>query len=307
MSRYRVISYVICFAFLFAVLFGLGGAQIALAAGEIGDNSPVSLPNQDEPPAEDGETELKMTTKYPVLEGESGELFEFEIALEWDGDRTRFDLDITTPPDWAAVIVGGYEEKQISAIELEPKAYAENIKVIFGPLTGKSPEPGEYICALKAVSGDISKELELKAKVTALYEFAIVSGLPQGNLNPKLTAGEDNHLSVLLLNSGTDVIENITFTSSRPPGWGLTFNPAKIESLEPGINQELDVVVSVPGETIPGDYSITLRPNSEDFTPEPLRLRATLETPTIWGGAGIAIVVGVIAGLVVMFMRLGRR
>ena len=80
MNRYRVINYVICFVFLFAVLFGLGGGQIALAAEEIGSNSLLSLPNQEEPPAEE-EHELKMTTKYPVLEGESGELFEFEVDL----------------------------------------------------------------------------------------------------------------------------------------------------------------------------------------------------------------------------------
>jgi uncharacterized membrane protein len=32
-----------------------------------------------------------------------------------------------------------------------------------------------------------------------------------------------------------------------------------------------------------------------------------VQTSTLWGGAGVAIVVAVIAGLVVMFMRLGRR
>jgi uncharacterized membrane protein len=36
-------------------------------------------------------------------------------------------------------------------------------------------------------------------------------------------------------------------------------------------------------------------------------VRVTVLTPTIWGWVGIGIVVLVIAGLAVMFMRLGRR
>jgi uncharacterized membrane protein len=38
-----------------------------------------------------------------------------------------------------------------------------------------------------------------------------------------------------------------------------------------------------------------------------LALRVTVSTPTIWGWVGIIIVVLVIAGLAVLFVKLGRR
>ena len=73
MSRHRVINYAVCFAFLFALLFGLAGGHIALAAQEGGSGSFSLSPNQEEPPPD----VLELKCKYPVLRGVSGHNFEF--------------------------------------------------------------------------------------------------------------------------------------------------------------------------------------------------------------------------------------
>ena len=178
--------------------------------------------------AEDDQEEpstLEMETKFPVLSGESGDIFEFDVNLTYEGSERRgFDLITTVPPGWVAVITAGYPEKQIPYIELEPNRQ-ESVKVKFRPVIRELPEPGEYVVTLEVSSGDVIESMELKVEITARYEFAVFSGLPQGNLNPKATAGEDYHLPILVANSGSAAIEDITFSSTKPEGWHVTFNP----------------------------------------------------------------------------------
>ena len=70
----------------------------------------------------------------------------------------------------------------------------------------------------------------------------------------------------------------------------------------------MTVIIKPPRTgAIAGDYNILLSANSEDYTPDSLRIRVTVLTPGIWGWISIIIVVVVIAGLGVLFWRLGRR
>ena len=107
-------------------------------------------------------------------------------------------------------------------------------------------------------------------------------------------------------NFGTAVIENITFSSDNPGGWTVTFNPEKIDSLAVGTTRDIDVVIKAPRKTIAGDYMITLRTSSE-VASDLMDIRITVLSPTVWGWVGAGIVVAVIAGLAVIFLRLGRR
>ena len=61
-------------------------------------------------------------------------------------------------------------------------------------------------------------------------------------------------------------------------------------------------------KTIAGDYMVAISASPESgYAFGNIDVRVTVLTPTIWGWVGIGIVVLVIAGLAVMFMRLGRR
>jgi uncharacterized membrane protein len=69
---------------------------------------------------------------------------------------------------------------------------------------------------------------------------------------------------------------------------------------------EIDAVINPPEKTIAGDYMLTFNASSENSNSS-IDLRATVETPTIWGIVGIGIIVVVIIGVAVIFARLGRR
>ena len=303
MSKSRVAVCLLCLVLMFGVLGGLMGEQVVLAAKESIDGSVSSLPSQEKPEIEES---LKLSSKYPVLEAKAGDAFVFQVEFTviLQEDRT-FDLTLDKPQNWVSAIKPRYEDTNISAIRMRSfQAAPETIEITVIPLPWDLPEPGEYAVTLTATSGDLSDTIELKAVVTARYEADFYT--ETGRLNTKAKAGEENHVAVKLRNSGSADIDSVTFTSVKPEAWVITFNPEKVENLAPGLAQDVDVVIEPPEKTIAGDYSITIRAESKE-TSDSLELRVTVETPTIWGWVGIAIVLLVIAGLAVLFRQLGRR
>jgi uncharacterized membrane protein len=306
MNRSRATRYLICFVLLFAALGGLLGSSVALAAEE-GDNDSVSsLPGEEDPPPEQP---ITFTSKFPTVEDIATSIFEFEVFIKPSSDEYlgKYEFTLTTPPGWEAGVWGSYPEKRVSAIDFTgEQVHSETIEVKAFAEPGKRPEPGEYRITLEMnwEAGDIKSSIDLTAVVIASYDFAMFT--ESGRLNAQTKAGEDNHIPILLVNTGTAAIEDIALSATTPEGWSITFDPEKIDSLEPDLEREIDVVIRPPKKTVAGDYLITLKADSERGI-ESLELRVTVLTSTLWGWAGIGITAGVIASLVILFRRLGRR
>ena len=288
MTKSRLVHCFLCFILLFAIVGGLAGNRV------------YAQP----------ETPLQVTCDYPVVPGQSGDRFEFMIDLRWYGpEGETINLITTAPPQWIATTTKIYPEEEIGALWMkEFQTYPTQLKVILTPVPGYQPEPGEYVVTLDAVSDDGEREdsLELKAIVTARYEYKMVTAT--GKLNIEATAGKDNPLLLLVENMGTEAVTNISFSSTRMENWGVTFSPEKIDALEPGSVQEVNVVIKPPGNrTIAGDYFIILGAESTEYALEPLQIRVTILTPAIWNWVGILIVVVVVLGLVLLFWQLSNR
>lgn len=251
---------------------------------------------------------LELGSRFPVQSDVAGESFEFEVFFKWHGDEvTTFQLNASGPPKWTISITGGPSGKELQAIGLEPEArFPETIKINFAPLAGEFPEPGEYAVTLTASSGDITESIELKAIVTALYRYALYTG--SGRLSTKVTAGQENRFSVMIANTGTEPIETIELVSSKPSKWTIEFEPTdEINNLAPGMAQELFAVINPPREAIAGDYMVTMQATSPGLARRDMDIRITVVTPTVLGWIGIIIVLLVIAGVAILFRRLGRR
>jgi len=156
---------------------------------------------------------------------------------------------------------------------------------------------------------DLKGSIDLKAIITAKYDLkAKTGGILEGRLNTKATAGEDNPIPVIIENRGTATLKKITFSTEKPAGWSIAFNPETIDTLTPGAKQEVEVNIKPSRKTIAGDYAVTLKIDEESMLAyDRLDLRVTVLTPTLWGWVGVGIVVAIIAGLAIIFMRLGRR
>jgi uncharacterized membrane protein len=254
---------------------------------------------------------ITLTTTYGKLSGIAGSGFEFEVGLQYVGAEARvFDLSATGPQDWTTSITPSYpKDKQILDIRLEPPAPFQaapvtKILVSVTPPYWLLPEPGEYQITVEATSGEVTGSITLTAVVTSTY---IMSLAPTEELyNTTATAGRDNYFSIEVQNKGSAAIDDITFSTNKPKGWTIEFSPDKIDTVAAFDSQTVEVNIKPPAKTIAGDYQITLTAKGKQISDD-MDIRVSVETPTIWGWVGVAIIVLVIAGLVYVFMRFSRR
>jgi uncharacterized membrane protein len=261
------------------------------------------------PDSDNVKSSLSLVSKYPALTGESGDSFQTDVDVKYTGeDRQRIDLTITTPKDWRGYATAGYPERQISAVELGPATTyeaTETVKINFYPIAGYFPDPGDYLVTVEAVAGDLKSTIDITATVTDIYELAIATDT--GRYNTEITAGDEGHFGINLLNMGSADLEDVTFVTDKPEGWEVKYNPDKVDSVESMDLREVDLLITAPaGKTIAGDYIITITAKNNKVT-ESIDLRVTVLTPSIWGWVGVGIVVVVIIGLAVVFRQLGRR
>jgi uncharacterized membrane protein len=252
--------------------------------------------------------ELKLKCDVPSYSDNSGASFNYTVNLSYSGnDTVTVNLSTTNPQGWKSYVT--YTSKEVTSLPLGPLSYgspdSKSLSVNFSPNTGNSPEPGEYKLTLKATAGEYSDTIELTAIVKAKYQFSMTTD--NYNLATKAVAGKENHFSFYMNNTGTAVLENISLNVDKPEGWVVTFNPNKVESLGAGQSQQTDVVITPPeGKTVAGDYEITLRASNPQVSSS-MKVRVTVETPSIWGVVSIGIIVVVIGGLATLFLKLGRR
>ena len=315
MKRFRVARYLLCLALFGGALGSLWGGHIALASPGSSPSPTATFaaaPTDDQPSSPEPIIEkFELTSQFPVVRIESGSPAEFEILLNYQSSKARlFNFSITSPPGWDAAIKRSWatEKESLLAIRLEAnQAYAQRVKVILTPLPGEPPELGDYKTTFLASSGDMSDSIELTAAVTSIAPtYAIDLTTVTGRLDTPVKAGQENPLTVKVTNTGTGTLKNITFVSTKSEGWGTKFSPSRITSLEPGNSTAVTIIITTPGNTISGDYHIIIN-SMTDKASDGINLRARVQTPTVWGGVGIAIVAAVVIGLIFLFRKLGRR
>jgi len=269
---------------------------------------PELIAAEEEPEEPKIEEKITLRPDFPTVESIAGGEFEFRVTFSYIGmDSKVFDLRTTAPPDWEVYMTPRYEkERKITSINLKPSLTAgEELRVVatapFWPL----PEPGDYKITIEAISGTLRNSTELTAKVTAKYFLETIPVNQRYDTRAK--AGEDNIFSIKVRNLGTDAIDNINFSPDNPEGWSITFTPDKIDVLEAIDEQTVELNIKPPPKTVAGDYMISLRASGKQITADKIDIRVTVETPTIWGWVGVAIILIVVIGLIVIFMRFSRR
>jgi uncharacterized membrane protein len=309
MNRFKGAHYLLCLALLLGVFGGLLGGHVVLAAQQSSQAAVLPSPAQEEPPPEEPVAEsLEIYSHYPILQDTIGSSFEFEITLFYKGgsEPRTFALDLIAPEGWTGVFVGGYPETEISAFTVEPDKKREMISLKVSPSL-ETVEAGDYVFTVQAASGNVSDSVDLKAVVIPappqyLLYLSTATLIREFNVKPN----QDNHVSLQLTNSYTGTVNNITLGSESPEGWNITFTPDSLATLEPGVTQEIDLIINPPAGTEAGDYPLTIKATGDE-TEMTRKLRITVVTTTVWGQAGIGIAIAIIVALAIWFRRAGRR
>jgi len=247
---------------------------------------------------------ILLSTPNPSIEGPAGEEFKFTVDVR---NETGEDRDIVfsavCPTNWTVTFKPRYETTLVRAVHIKA-GERKSLEVTVSP--PPNAEAGEYHTVIEAISGSYKQSLDLDAVITGTYELDLST--PEGLLNLDAPQGERTPVSLIVKNGGSAPLESITFSSTKPSGWEVVFEPSEIPLILPGASREVNARIKPPADAIPGDYSVTLRAYAEPrATSDRLELRVTVLRSIAWGLVGVFIIVLVIAGLFMIFWRLGRR
>ena len=129
---------------------------------------------------------------------------------------------------------------------------------------------------------------------------------PDQRLSTNASAGSGKAFTLVVSNTGTSPAENITMSATPPQGWTVTFDMDTIATLAPNTTQNVIATIKPAAEAIAGDYVVTFKAATAESN-KSADVRVTVETSVIWGVVGLAIIALVVAGLVYVFQRYGRR
>ncbi len=245
---------------------------------------------------------VKLVASYPQLSGPANSKFAFRADISNDTtDERTVNLLAKGPPGWNVVMKPAFESVQISSLRLKGKE-SKGIDIEVTPPIRTTE--GTYDFSIEARSDNLRDTMDLKALVVGTYELLMRT--PSDRLNAEAVIGQDSFVTVYLGNSGTAELRNIGFTSTKPDGWLVTFEPDKVDSIPPSQIKEINVKIRPAAKAIAGDYVVTLRANADQANAS-MDLRVTAAATAAWGWIGLGIVVIVLAGLAGIFIRVGRR
>ena len=247
--------------------------------------------------------DVTLTTDFPSLRGPASQAFNFNLTLSNDtAEDLTFSVNAQGPAGWTVEATLTGQSQAASAI-IEAGS-TSGVTVSAEPPEGTPA--GVYDIEVVAVAGERQITGALQVDVTGSYTLEIST--PDGTpLNGRGSAGAATPISLVVTNTGTAAITNITLTSTAPTGWEVTFAEETIASLEPNTPTTIEATVTPSGDAIAGDYEITVTAAGDESTRDSVDIRYTVETSLLWGVIGIALILAVAGGIWWVFQRYGRR
>ncbi|MFZ5817819.1 MAG: NEW3 domain-containing protein [Bacillota bacterium] len=245
-----------------------------------------------------------LSTGYPSIRAQAGTSYTFRVDLRNESDTKRmFALSAEPPAGWTVTFTPAYESKQVGTIPVDAGA-SQGIDVQVR--VPEEVDTGTYKVPIRASAGAVEAGLDLELEVMGKYELSLST--PTGLLSADVTSGRENPIDLEIRNTGTVPLAGITFSSSKPPGWEVTFSPEEIEQLNPGESRQVTAKVKPDGKAIAGDYLLTISARArESSTSDSAEFRVAVKTSTLWGLAGVTVLGAVGAGMWWVFRAYGRR
>ena len=245
---------------------------------------------------------LTMEPKLPALRGTAKSAFDYDVTLKNDGEQdTTVNLLSKGPDGFQVTFKQGYGSQELTSLPLKA-GESKDLKVSVQP--PDTAQAGQYPVTVAASAGDISADTNLLLDITGRPTVSL-SG-PQGRLSGDATAGQERTFTFTVENTGSAPARDVAMSATPPSGWKVTFNPEKVDDIEPGQTANVGVSMTPSTQAIAGDYMVSVRANGSGAS-DSASFRVTVRTSTLWGVTGLAII-GV-AALILAFAvaRYGRR
>ena len=184
---------------------------------------------------------------------------------------------------------------------------SESITIEVDPLLDDQTPSGQYPIQVTATSESDNLQTEAQLVAEVVGESRLTITAPDSRLSGDIPAGETTPLSLVLLNTGSAPARNIDLSATQPTGWTVTFDPESVAELAPGTQTQVTANIQPNDKALSGDYMLTFRAQPEDSTSKSIEYRATVQTSTLWGVVGVAMIAVAVLALGLAVARFGRR
>ncbi|MDQ0233448.1 COG1470 family protein [Metabacillus malikii] len=275
----------------------MGDNNIKLVAT---DGSSKSTLNLAVAVTEQGSYKTELTTEQANLEGHSESTFSYTVTLNnKTAKKQNYSLSTSADDGWVVRFLS--DSNSVTSLSLEPNTSKDLTVEVTPP---KTIEKGTYEIPIKASTADSKSELKLEAVVTGTFGLEIST--PSGVLSDDMTAGSEKSVELVVKNTGTTSLNDVSVSANAPTNWEVKFDEEKISELKPGKTKKVKAKISAPDDAIAGDYVTTFTASADEATSE-ATFRISVETSTLWGIVAVLIIIAVIAGLFFITRKYGRR
>ena len=248
--------------------------------------------------------EVTMRTDFPSLRGAASTTFTFNLTLrnETAQDLT-FGVNAQGDPGWT-VTARPASQTQASAFQVNAGS-STGITVTADPPPNVAA--GTYPITVTATAGERSIGGQLQVEITGSFSMDLTT--PDGRLNANGPSGGTISRTLLIRNTGTGPLTDVTLSQTLPADWKVTYDPAgPIAAIAPEESVTVTALLTPANNAIAGDYVVTFRATSgASSTIDSTDIRVTIETPLNWLVVGGGLIVLVLVGLGWVFQRYGRR
>jgi uncharacterized membrane protein len=253
---------------------------------------------------EQGVFETEMEVTQANMEGYADSEFNYTTTLTNRTAATQnYALAADPPPGWNVRfrVRGNYA----TSVTLDSNE-SETINV-----TVRSPSRAEadtYHIGIRAVSGNTYDEATLETVIQGQHDLELTT--PTGRLSESVTAGRETTIPLLVRNTGTVPLRNITLGASPPSEWSVEFDIDESENeifeLQPGESRTIDATIRASSRAIAGDYRLGMNASTSEASSN-AAFRVTVNRSIAGGTVGMLFILLVVGGISFMIKKYGRR
>lgn len=248
----------------------------------------------------DGHIKSSFTATLMNIEATAKETFRYNTLLHNGSEQVQvYELIALVPEGWSTTFETGGSE--VASLKVD-SGKTQNISVEINAAPGV--KPGKYNIPVTAFSAQDTLTLQLEAVVKGAYNVELTT--PTGLLSDDITEGRSKVLQLTVKNTGSLPLDGLELSGNAPAKWTVTFDPAKIDRIEPGKTINIKATLNVPDKTIAGDY-VTKFSVKNNYANADATFRMTVNTSILSGWIGILIILLALGMVYFLIRKYGRR